>query len=344
MWRVEMPAQHLDAKVMMIPDQYAKRVFSKPQPYSKYFPWVPTEEGAHYPAHEGVAVWTRPDMVRATHACAMSAQGIRIVCEVDDNYLSDKNQNIFMRMNNYGPLGRRSHMQAFATFDTIICSTNDLRDIYAKTFKKELGYVPDIRVARNHVDPDTWTDRRELPGTGLQGAPLRVGWAGSHQHIWDLRLAAPALRLAADAGCELVFIGLDPATHDPNWRNFLGPYTHIPWQSADHYHQHSLPIDIGLIPLVYNHHTMGKSDIKWIEMSMSGAATVVQNHPIYNKTVVHNETGLLAGSPDEMALQLDRLIRDKKLRSELTANAQEHILAHRTIQGNIHEWKDAILG
>jgi glycosyltransferase involved in cell wall biosynthesis len=197
-------------------------------------------------------------------------------------------------------------------------------------------------VARNHINPEDWEDR-----TPILDAPqekIRVGWAGSHQHIWDLRLAAPALHLAKELGAEIVLIGLDPAMHDKKWKEFLGEYTHIPWSTPEAYHRHYLNLDIGIAPLVMNAHTLGKSDVKFLEYSMSGAATVAQNNPVYNKTIVHGETGLLAGSPDEMAFAVAELIQHKKLRRDLAAAAKQYVLEERTIQGNVHEWLDPIGG
>lgn len=322
-------------------EKEGKKALQNPSEKGK-FPWEETDEGSIYPEHQGTAVWTRPCMTRALHACSMSAQGIRTVAEVDDNYLSDPSQNIFMRMNGYGPAGRRSHMQAFATFDAIVCSTEWLRDEYAKTLKKELGFCPDMHVARNHVDPDDWMNRRPMlpPGDGR----IRVGIMGSHQHVIDWRLAAPALRLAKDMGCEVVFIGLNPADHDPKWLQFLDDYTHVPWANPKLYHRQTINLDIGLIPLVYNKHTLGKSDVKFLEYAMSGAATVAQNHPIYNKTIKHGETGLLAGGPDEMAYAMADLIRNARYRREIANASKQWVLENRTIQANLNEWRDPIVG
>jgi glycosyltransferase involved in cell wall biosynthesis len=340
-WRAEMPAKHLQARLCVLDEETAKSELTTPN--GKKFRWIETDSGSEYPDHEGVAVWTRPCMVRAMHGASMSASGIRVVAEVDDNYLTDKKQNIFMRMNDYGPKQRESHIKAFATMDGIICSTDELRDEYSRTFKKEIGYVPDMFVARNHIDLDDWNDRVPMLPPNKEGR-LRVGWAGSHQHVWDLRLAAPALRLAKDMGCEIVLVGLDPAMHDPKWTEFLGEYTHIPWSDPKKYHRSKLPFDIGLIPLVYNKHTLGKSDVKFLEYSMSGIATVAQSHPIYNRTIKHGETGLLASSPDGLAMEMARLIRSSRLRSELVESARQYVLENRTIQKNIGEWKEAILG
>lgn len=338
-WRVELPVRHLKARLVSLREKTVKYL-TMPHDDGP-FPWRQTPDGAIYPEHKGTAIWIRPDMVRATHAAAMSMRGIRTVAEVDDNYLSNPNQNYFMRMNNYDAAGRKSHLHSFATFDGVIYSTAWLRDQYHKAFKKELKMkkLPEAFVCRNHVDADDWDKRIPLLGPPER---VRVGWMGSHQHMFDLRLAAPALRLAQDMGCEVIFVGLNPADHDPKWLEFLGPYTHVPWSSPNRYHKTKLNFDIGLIPLVMNKHTLGKSDVKFLEYAMSGVATVAQSIPVYNNTIIHGETGLLAASPDDMAYKMADLIRNVRYRQEMAAAAKQWVLENRTIQGNINEWREAV--
>src|SRR5262249_23733412 len=110
------------------------------------------------------------------------------------------------------------------------------------------------------------------------------------------------------------------------------------------YHRRYLNIDIGLAPLVNNDHTMGKSDIKGLEYTMSGAAFVAQNNLVYNRTWKHGETALLAGGPDEMAHAVADLINNHRQREELAEAAKQYVLEERTIQGNLHEWQEAIVG
>src|SRR5215471_7906437 len=188
-WRVEMPAKHLDAKVILVEEAHLSDYLNPNT--DGVFRWTLTEAGAEYPDIEGTVIWTRPDINRAIHGAAMSALGHRVICEVDDNYLSPQNQNYFMRVNNYNAEARNQHMKAFATMDAIICSTEVLRDLYYEGMKRDLDYCPELFVAHNHVDPETWEDRKPILEAKGDGR-VRVGWAGSFQHIWDLRLAAPA--------------------------------------------------------------------------------------------------------------------------------------------------------
>ena len=78
---------------------------------------------------------------------------------------------------------------------------------------------------------------------------------------------------------------------------------------------------------------------------MSGVATVAQNSPVYNKTIIHGETGLLAGSPDEMALQMADLVKHSRQRRELAQAAKQWVLENRRMsREGVSEWRAALEG
>ena len=361
-WRSESPCYLLDGKMNVIPEEGGYYALTQPN-HDSAFRWellVTHENGAEekvisdvrwkdlcdsraritsvkeiFPDHEGTAVWTRPDICRATHAKAMREQhDIRTVCEVDDNYLTDPKFNYFMRVNNWSKTDRLDHMKAVCSMSAIVTSTEWLRDYYWKALTKEFGkkLVPPIHVCGNHIDDRYLVE--PVPNNGR----LRVGYMGSDSHLWDVKLAYPALKWAHDAGHEVVFIGIDP-----KWRHKF-EYTHIPWQKPEEYRRQALPLDIGLAPLVTNHHTLGKSDIKALEYLLSGAAPVVQNNEVYNRTMKHGETAWLAGSPEEMWMATQRLCNDKKMRERTVANGQQYIREERMIEQHRAEWEAAIYG
>lgn len=344
-WRVQVPAKVIGAKLCLVPQEHAV-VFHAPNDVEGLFPWSATNEGDFaYPAHEGVAIWTRPDMVRAAHIYAMSEQGILTLAEVDDNYLSPPHLNIFMRANGFGPEGRMDHLKAAAMADRLVCSTRWLADTYRKAIRRELDHDPDVRVCRNHTDLDQWPDRDEGNGT------IRVGWMGSLQHARDIKLAMNAFHHARALGCETILMGHDvrdlagvkskrAREYTRLWESLIS--RHIPWQEPEVYQSTGLPFDIGLAPLELNEHTMGKSDVKAVEFARSGVAMVLQNHPVYSTEWRHNETCLLAGSPDEFARCVTELVNSRKLRERLVSAAQAYVREERSNEAAKKEWSEAI--
>jgi glycosyltransferase involved in cell wall biosynthesis len=329
-WRCTAPAEVIGARVVQIPGDAATDLLVR-HPHQVY-------EG-----HVGAGVWTRPDTVRARHAVFFEEHGIPTVAEMDDNYLSTARLNLFMRENRVTVDDQRRHLKAMAVFQRNIFSTDWLRDRYRKAFK-ELGHVPELFVCRNHVNLTDWPEP-------IPSDRLRVGWMGSAQHARDIKLVADAMTWAKGQGHRVVHMGHDPRASDGvtdpvaldacfAWSVILTDQ--IPWVDPEEYHRTALPIDIGLCPLERNDHTLGKSDVKWLEYTMSGAATIASSGTVY-RDIVHGETGILAGSPDEFTYWTKELCRNHALREELVANAREHVCANRTLQvQGKEEWGAAL--
>lgn len=346
-WRVIAPARAIDANLCLIPEMGGFYAVTQPNDDTE-FRWSQDEQGfTSYPDHEGVAVWVRPDLARASHAKAMrELHGVKTIAETDDNYLADRKHNIYMRENGFAEKDRMDHMKSVASMNSIIYSTEWLRDFYyrelAGTFGKKR--LPPMHVCRNHVFLEDWPVIEEYDG------PVRVGWMGSPSHVWDVNLAWPALLYAKQNGAETVMIGYDPAEGDithPKAKLNVGQwkkvdYEYIPWRKMSGTERMRLPVDIGLCPLLANEFTLGKSDIKAIEYAISGAAVVAQNNTVFNKHWKHGETALLVGSPSEMIDAVSLLMRDRKLRDELVANAQQYVRESRNETHLREEWMAAL--
>lgn len=383
-WRVESPAHAVGAKVSYIPDgeQGGQALFWPNK--SEFFPWslklehqdgsreiiqsreaweavCATRQGEtpdifpEYPKHEGdAAVFTRPLAFGATHMMGLRRQGVRVLAEVDDNYLAPQHLNFFMKKasqdlekdgkswNDY----RDDHARSICAGDGIIVSTDHLRDVYWKGLSKLFGkrHLPEIFVCRNHVD------KRFIPASHVpprEDGRLRIGYMGSDSHAWDVDLIYEACAEAYINGHEIVFIGIDPKNINPKYRmtrkNWgMLDYTHIPW--TNDYRGTALPLDIGFCPLVADEHTLCKSDIKALEYGLSGAAAICQNNLVYNRTLKGEENVLFANSPMEFVVQMRRLIKDAELRKSLVDGMNEYIKNERMIEDNAQEWREAVLG
>ena len=374
-WRVQSPAAAVGAKVTLIPDTTGADDLYWPN-LDSVFPWVMEvrfEDGTedrvaskeHWQAlceqrarltdrrivhlnHEGSsAVFTRPLAFGAAHMMDMRKQGVRVLAECDDNYLSAASLNVFMRMAGWAENDRNAHIRSIAVGDGLILSTDYLRDIYWKGLRAEFGKknLPELFVCRNHIDEQYIPDVLSPP---RDDGKLRIGYMGSDSHVWDVDLVFDALYDAWLDGHEIVFVGINPRNLNPKYRQSkkdwskLG-YTHVPWR-IDGFRGSALPLDIGLAPLVVNNHTLGKSDIKIMEYALSGAPTIAQNCLVYNRTFKHGETALLAGSPAEYLTQLRALTSSADLRQRLVDNTMQYIREERLLSNNTAEWREAIYG
>ena len=350
-WRTEAPAEAIGARLCIVPESEAQKEFGEPE--GEAFKWVlPESEDAppaEYPQHEGAAIWTRPDPFRAAHIEAMKSQGILTISEIDDNYIADPNKNIFTRANGFDAEVHLRHLAAMASSDRIIFSTEWLRDFYWKAMTKywSKSELPEPFVCRNNIDEAAWPT--PVAGDGA----VRVTWMGSPSHVWDVDLVwAAMLHAKRNLGCETWLVGYSPANPDPpptiekglekreQWRKVEAK--EVPWIDPSEYHRVGIPADIGLCPLLRNYQTLGKSDVKFLEYTMSGAAVIASNNEVYNKTIIHGETGLLAGSDREFLYFVEELVRKPKLRRTLVENAQQYVREERGLKQLQEEWGAAV--
>lgn len=323
-----------------------------------------------FPDHEGAAVFTRPMLGQATLARYMRGHGIRTVAESDDNYFSPLRWNLFLRQQGNRDILRSAHAKAFASMDACVFSTEWLRDRYWKEFRKrfgtrgeKLGGMPEMHVCRNNIPVADWPERD--PGDGR----IRVGFMGSTSHLWDVHLAYTAFHAAKQCdNTETVIVGYNPADPNPDtpeffhnedsgediyWETEKGRTVrtrwatvvdrHIKWIDPGAYRRVPLPFDIGVAPLHNNDFNRGRSDSKLLELTVSGAAIVAQRMPVFTSAGWRDGVNcLLAGSPQEMARQVVRLIRDAGLRYELVSAAQDMVANERNEDTLRREWGCAI--
>lgn len=315
-----------------------------------------------FPEHEGIAVWTRPCGRRAVLALEMARQGIVTVAETDDNYFSDKKFMLRQRQVGWDDAAMDVVARAMCSMDRNVFSTAWLRDRYLKEYRKRLGkkHLPEMFVCRNHIPRAAWPERSEGDGR------VRVGFMGSGSHVWDINIAYAAFHAAKTFGAATTtMIGYSPSAPDKEpdeieldgetvqirsekskrirekWAAVVD--THIDWIDPGEYRRASLPLDIGLCPLWVDDFTMGKSDSKMLEYTISGAAGVCWNTPVYNSAGWKHEVNcLMASSWREMADATLRLLKDPKLRFDLVSAAQDYVFEDRNETHIKDEWGAAL--
>lgn len=380
-WRAEEPARVTGSNIAKIPVEQTFEAFTEPNTHTP-LPWsivLEDEQGyihrantiqqwnrlanartkgpsmyAVFPSHKGAAVFTTPARPHATLAESMAEQGIRTIFAVDDNYFAKEQLNLLLRRKHINEAERALHAKVMWRAQVNVFSTAWLRDRYHKELRRRFGKkgMPELVVCRNHVDLAQWPER--IPREN--GEPVRVGFTGSVAHVWDIDLAYGAFAVAKEAGATTTVIGYNPAAPDGDeltrtvkskqkmeaWAKLID--RHVPWTSPAEYHATALPLDIGVCPMFHNDFTAGKSDSKAVEYTISGAAVVAMNVPVYNENWTHEETALLANTPEELALCVLRLIDNQKLRYELVSNAQEYVRDQRGAPQMRAEWMEAIRG
>lgn len=321
-YRADMPAKHLPGKTV----RFESRDI---QPRGDGH-WFPRQEG-------GTAVWMFPGNVTRWLAMAEmhASQGLRVLVEVDDNYtVSPPIPTLSSWLSHRDTSGQDRHsyeahvrIVRSPACDGVIVSTPRLADVYSRLNRN-------VYVCPNSVDPADWP--QEEPAHQPDGV-LRVGWAGSASHAYDLADIRRALDWAArQKDVEVVVMGqLDPGV----------PHRRIPWtDSLAEYRANVAEIDVMLCPLRPNAWSDCKSDVKALEAAMGGACSVVSRTEPYRPWWAGDAPGYSAATPKEFVKVVKHLIANRDEVRETAKLAREYALTARNIAASIGTWREAIAG
>lgn len=318
-YRADMPAKHLPGKTV----RFESRDL---QPRDGDF-WFPRQEG-------GTAVWMFPgNMTRALAMAQMKTElGLRVLVEVDDNYtVSPPMPGLSSWVSHIDRSGGDRHSYEAhrriveKVADGVIVSTPRLAEVYGRLHEG-------VHVCPNSVDPADWPD--EEPTHQPDGV-LRVGWAGSASHGYDLADVRRALDFASrQPDVEVVVMGqLDPGVK----------HRRIPWtDSLAEYRASVSEIDVMLCPLRPNAWSDCKSDVKALEAAMGGACSVVSRTEPYREWWAGDAPGYSAGTPKEFVKVVKHLVEHRDEVRETARLAREYALTTRHISRSIGAWKEAI--
>jgi len=94
--------------------------------------------------------------------------------------------------------------------------------------------------------------------------------------------------------------------------------------------------DISLQPLDDNKFNRHKSDIKFVEAA-SGGLAVLASPTVYENTIEHEHTGLIAHTPKDWEHYLEKLVTDKAFRTNIGTNAQSYVRCNRLLSQHIYK-------
>lgn len=219
--------------------------------------------------------------------------------------------------------------------DLLTVSTTKLREVLSP-------YNPNISVLPNYLDTAYW-HFKEPRSRSAGDSPITIGYMGGGSHTPDLEYIEPVIsNLFAKFGEKIKFIvwGLNPPKTllqfpQTKWVR-VSTYSYADFVS---YFQKQ-EADLFIAPLVDNLFNRCKSEIKFLEYSTLGSATIASNLEPYNKIIIDGENGILASNHSEWEKQLTKLIEDGELRYKLALNAQQTVKDNWIISQNASQWTD----
>jgi glycosyltransferase involved in cell wall biosynthesis len=261
---------------------------------------------------------------------AEQGKKVTLVCDQDDNVFELPWGNLAMF---YWQRPRyEKQAQLLATADWVICSTAPL-EAYLKRFNEHTVVIP------NMIDPKDWNPGRKRP----KNKKVKIGWVFSQTHVPDLPVINEAL-------CDIMEEFKDEAEFE-----MLGGEKHIfgfdyeaPKGCAfvDYPKRlEELNWDISIGPLTKSIFNDCKSNIKWLEATMAGAAFIGSKVYPYEHSIKNGITGFICGSKRQWKNALRKLITDERLRREIVVNARYEVMNKYNIENGaktIHDFFEKI--
>jgi glycosyltransferase involved in cell wall biosynthesis len=260
---------------------------------------------------------------------------------------------------------RRRHADAIRAADGLIVSTAAVACSYAHLNANAF-------VCPNSVDPDDWPDPVQP-----DDETFRIGFAGGHVgRVEDLELIRPALAWTSEQpDVEVVLLGTSPvkdltaaeqnaldaylieigshgisaafARHGQALASIAKRkaawafrYRQIAWTDDLHAYRRNLAVlDVGLCPTIPTDWNIARSDSKALDYAMMGVLPICSDVEPYEPW---------RGGPMPLARDADDFLELVRWcvthRDEVRAlahEAREYVLRERTIENNIHRWREA---
>jgi hypothetical protein len=320
-YRADLPAKHLPGKTIRFENRVDLQIGEDGEPF------FPRQEG-------NSGVWMFPGTTgKFLLMAGMKDLGYRVLVEVDDNYTvppSVPQLSSWLVTRDKSGADEASYevhcrIVRSPVCDGVIVSTPYLADVYRRL-------NPNVWVCPNSIDPTDWPD--EEPPHQPDGV-LRIGWAGSVSHLYDLADIRPALDWASrQKDVEVVVMGqLD-----------LGlKHRAIPWtDSLAEYRRNVSEIDVMLCPIRPNPWANGKSDVKALEGAMGGAVPVVSRTEPFRPWWDHDAPCLVADSKKGFVKAVKHLVANREETRQLARAARAWVLKHRQIKDSVEAWREAL--
>lgn len=250
----------------------------------------------------------------------MQKNGAKCIYEIDDDLFHIPDWNPAKKV--LGAKNVQDNVRHFLEKVDACFTTNDyLAGIYSK-------YCEHVYVLPNSLDLERFT---QPPHNSVK--PV-VCWQGSTTHDRDVQLIRSSIeRLRDDGTCFLKMWSFDvPGVYSvPN----------VPFEAF--YHMFS-QIDgyIGLAPVTTIPFNRSKSNLKFLEYTAVGMATIASNFGPYAETITHMEDGILINDNHEWYDAVKLLLSDQTLYNRLVENAKKLLNEKYNIDVTYTKWVDAL--
>ena len=199
----------------------------------------------------------------------------------------------------------------------VIANSSHIRD-YCLQFNKRVWQVPSI------------VDTNQFVYAPFPEKPERVciGWSGSPTTLKNIKLVEKPLQTISSRDfCDIHFIG------GTDFGLEGVKYTAQKWNGASEV-EDLRRIQVGLVPLPdfsWNKHKFIMKTAQYMALGIVPVGTPMASNP---EVIRHGENGFLAGTDAEWVEYLTTLVKDDKLRNEMSARAAADAQAKYSLEAN----------
>lgn len=266
-----------------------------------------------------------------------------LVLDLDDNLLSE---DALRKAGRHEWLEVAESLRFLAAKAALVTvSTEAIADV-ARCYSSRVVVVP------NMIDERLWFAPREedriQQARRQSGGGLQILYMGTSTHERDLAFFRPIMERIwseIDHNASLNVIGGEPDGKRKGWYSRIdvpkGRNTYpafVRWLRSMKGRW-----DLSIAPLAQTDFNIYKSDLKFLEYSALGLPGVYSNSPAYCDSVVHGQTGALAGDDTESWLRaIGWLANDFQLRRNIMTNATSYVCNYRCIRTEKGRFTDII--
>lgn len=216
-------------------------------------------------------------------------------------------------------------------FDAMTVTTDELKDYYKQ-------YHPRIYVLPNSLDVKQW---KENEYRRKKHKDIRIGFICSGAHTDGFGIIQKPVYDILKKYPNVTFY-----FPDMYWRLFdnapdeiKGQLKNILWAPLKKWpaKMQSLSLDIGLAPLRDNLFNRSKSNLRYLEYSLAGMASIVSPVKPY-LCVTDGHDGIIAKEQNDWYTAMEKLITDEKYRKKLASNSYNLVNKDYNIYKNAKHW------
>lgn len=253
---------------------------------------------------------------------------VKIVYEIDDNLINLYPAHPFYELYNSK---RDYYIDYLKNSDLITVTTNSLREDFYK-------YNSKIAILPNFIDTSIWGNNNEIKKVNKK---IKILFSGSKTHLNDLMIIQEAIiNIYSKYKEQVEFLFWGDITEKIEKQCKVIKVSKYFNKYSDYAeHLKSLDIDIGLIPLKKNKFNTSKSNIKWLDYSAAGIASILSDVEAYNSSVINEINGILVKNDTSSWVEaIEDLIINSRKRERIAENAREVVLSQHSIQKNSAKW------